>query len=266
MANEKDTKIEKAQINFEQEMIDIQQAEKERKTYSAKGNKSQNKIHRRRIITGAIFCTLALIGVLSIISGVVKTGVKILDNTEEKKEYNTLLASLVVYDPLPFETPDQADQHLLKASSVWAAIMNEDMSVYETNEWGETLLPAADVDKYFAKLFGTQIKLTHGTFSDRDVDFEFVEEAQAYIIPTTSFPTGFEPQVEKIRSSFTERTVTVGYLSPQTSWADTGARTVSKYVDYIFEKQDSQWALVAIRESDMKVETNVSSDSTTTQQ
>ena len=79
-----------------------------------------------------MFTVLAFIGVLSIISGVVKTGMKIFDNTAEKQEYNTLLAPLVMYDPLPFETPDTADRRVLLASSLWAAIMNEDMS--PTNE------------------------------------------------------------------------------------------------------------------------------------
>ena len=51
-----------------------------------------------------------------------------------------------------------------------------------------------------------------------------------------------------------EKIVTVGYLSPSTSWADTGEKTVSKYMDYIFEKQDGQFCLVAVRESSMKVE------------
>lgn len=254
MSKEKDIKIEKAQVDFERDMIEIEAAEKERKQYSADNKKTQNKIRRRRIITGGVFTVLAFIGVLSIISGVVKTGMKIFDNTAEKQEYNTLLAPLVMYDPLPFETPDTADQRVLLASSLWAAIMNEDMSVYETNEFGETLLPAVDVDKYFARVFGTQIQLTHGTFTDSDIEFVYNAEKRAYVIPATNFPTGFTPQVEKIKGHFGSRTVTVGYLSPQTSWADTSERTVSKYVDYIFEKQDGNYALVAIRESEMKVE------------
>ena len=59
---------------------------------------------------------------------------------------------------------------------------------------------------------------------------------------------------KKTKTSFTEKIVTVGYLSPSTSWADTGEKTVSKYMDYIFEKQDGQFCLVAVRESSMKVE------------
>ena len=254
MSKEKDMKIRKAQIDFEQDMMEVAKAEQERKQYSVSGKKARNKTYRRRIITGAVFTALAFIGMLSILGGVVKTGMKIMDNSGEKQEYNSLLTTLVMYDPLPFETPDAADQRVLLASSLWAAIMNEDMTVYDSNEFGETLLPAVDVGKHFARVFGTQIQLTHGTFTDSDVEFVYDEEKRAYVIPATNFPTGFAPQVEKIKTSFTEKVVTVGYLSPRTSWADTSERTVSKYVDYIFEKQDGSWALVAVRESEMKVE------------
>ena len=81
-----------------------------------------------------------------------------------------------------------------------------------------------------------------------------ITKATVYAIPATNFPTGFTPQVEKIKTSFSEKTLTIGYLSPSTSWADTGEKTVSKYMDYIFEKQDGQFCLVAVRESAMKVE------------
>ncbi|MBQ6849690.1 MAG: hypothetical protein IJN77_01465 [Oscillospiraceae bacterium] len=262
MSTDKNT-VKDTRLDFQQELIEIEKVEKERKkTYSADSTKSENKVKNRRIITGAVFCLLAVIGLVSLVSGVFNTGVKIIDNEGKKQEYNTLLAPLVMYDPLPFETPEEADQRVLLSSSVWAAIMNEDMSLYETNEFGEPLLPAIDVDKYFAKIFGTQISLAHGTFSDQDVEFKFDEEKKAYSIPATNFPTGFAPQVEKIKTSMSARTVTVGYLSPSTSWADTGERAISKYMDYIFEKQDSGYALVAVRESEMKVELPQTSETT----
>jgi len=183
MTKEKDNKIEKAKVDFEKDMIEVEQAEKERKTYIAPKGKKNNKVRTRRIVTGGVFCFLALVGLVSIITNIFSLGVKIVDNEGEKQEYNNLLTTLVVYDPLPFESPDQADQQMLLASSVWAAIMNEDMSIYETDEYGYTLLPAVDVDKYFSKVFGTGIKLEHGSFSDRDVEFEFNKDAFRFWVP-----------------------------------------------------------------------------------
>ena len=211
--------------------------------------------HRRRVVIGAVMCVLMLIGMGTIIASGVGVVVKIFDNTAEKEAYNALLSTLVVADPLPFESPDQADMDLLLSSSVWAAVMNEDMSKYETNDIGQTYLPAVDVDRYFAKVFGTQFVLEHSDFSDQGADFEYDEDKQAYIVPVTSLPTGFTPKVEKIKTGKGEKIVTVGYISPATNWNDVSDGSVSKYVDYIFQKQGKEYYLVAIRdESDTKVE------------
>ena len=209
---------------------------------------------KRRVAIGAVMCVLMFVGVFSIVFSGVKFATKLLDNTAEKDRYNALLATLVVADPLPFEAPDQADQTLLLSSSVWAAVMNEDMTKYESDDFGQTYLPAVEVDRYFTKLFGTQFTLEHDDFSDQEIDFEFDEDRQAYIVPVTSFPTGFTPKVEKIKKSSSEKIVTVGYIAPATNWNDTSDGSVSKYVDYIFQKQGKEYYLVAIRESEMQVE------------
>ena len=218
------------------------------------GQNSIRSKNKRRVLIGAVMCALMIVGVISIIAGGVKVAAKLLDNTAEKEKYNALLTTLVVADPLPFETPDQADQTILLSSSVWAAVMNEDMEQYEKDDFGQTYLPAVEVDRYFTKVFGTQYTLTHQSFSEQEIEFTYDEGKQAYIVPITSFPTGFTPKVEKIKRGSGEKIVTVGYISPATNWNDDASGNVSKYVDYIFQKQGSEYYLVAVRESAMQVE------------
>ncbi len=220
-------------------------------------NNKIKKKHRRRIIIGAVMVFLMVVGVISIIMTGVNTTAKLFDNTKEKEEYEKLLTTLVVSDPLPFETFDQADKDLILASSIWAAVMNEDMEKFEKNDFGQTYLPSLEVDKYFTKVFGTQHTLDHRTFLDQEVEFEYNQEKQAYAIPQTSFPMGFTPKVEKITKKGKDKIVTVGYISPANSWSDVSDGSISKYVDYIFQKQGKSYALVAIRDSAMKVEAPV---------
>lgn len=272
--------MEKKKIDIQEKIIDTEKflpdekSDSVKKTYKADkivGETAENTVkygreddffdkkrlqkkHKRRIIIGAVMCTLMLIGMGTVIAGGVSIVAKLFDNTEEKAKYNELLSTLVVADPLPFESVDLADQDWLLSSSVWAAVMNEDMDQYEKNDFGETYLPAVDVDRYFARVFGTQYTLTHRTFADQEFEFQYDEEKQAYIVPVTSFPTGFTPQVEKIKTGGGEKIVTVGYISPTTSWTDTSNGAISKYVDYIFQKQGQNYYLIAIRESEMKVE------------
>ncbi len=239
-----------AREDFEQDLKDKKAEEKANKL----PRKRENSLRRKRIILGAVFSLFALIGVLSVVSGLVSFGQKQLDNSDEKKYYSNLLNTLVMYDPLPFESPESADQDLLLISSVWNAIMNEDLSVYEKDEYEQTLLPTVVVDKYFSGIFGTEYKLNHHTFTNDDAEFVYDEEKQTYTVPITSYPSGYSAEVAKIKNSHGTKVVTVGYLSALTSWADTSERTVVKYVDYVFEKENSTYALKEIKESNMKVE------------
>lgn len=229
------------------------------------GKKNVRSSRKRRVIIGAVMCALMLVGIISIVASGVKLTAKLLDNTAEKEKYNALLTTLVVADPLPFETPDQADQTILLSSSVWAAVMNEDMEQYEKDDFGQTYLPAVEVDRYFTRIFGTQYTLTHQSFAEQEIEFTYDEEKQAYIVPITSFPTGFTPKVEKIKTGGGEKIVTVGYISPATNWNDDASGAVSKYVDYIFQKQGGEYYLVAVRESAMQVELSADNSQTEAQ-
>ena len=107
--------------------------------------------------------------------------------------------------------------------------------------------------------------LEHGDFSDQGADFEYDEDKQAYIVPVTSLPTGFTPKVEKIKTGGGEKIVTVGYISPATNCNDDPSGAVSKYVDYIFQKQGGEYYLVAVRESAMQVELSADNSQTEAQ-
>ncbi len=250
-----DEKSDSHKITYKAEKVS--ETDSEAIVYESEENTTHNstdKKRKRRIATGAVMCVLMLIGLGTIIAGGVSVVAKIFDNTEEKEKYNAMLSTLVVSDPLPFESVDQADQDWLLSCSVWAAVMNENMEQFEKNDFGETYLPAVDVDKYFTRVFGTQYTLAHRSFADQEFEFQYDEAKQAYIVPVTSFPTGFTPKVEKIKTGGGEKIVTVGYISPTTSWTDTSDGAISKYVDYIFQKQGQNYCLVAIRESAMKVD------------
>ena len=83
-----------------------EEIEKENNVYRV-NKKSVKRTRNRRIITGGIFCVLAVIGVLTIFTGVVKAGVKLFDKSSEMQKYENMLSTLVIYDPLPFESVDR---------------------------------------------------------------------------------------------------------------------------------------------------------------
>ncbi len=242
-------------INNE-EVIDLkEELEKPSQKETSKDNSKSAKRKRRRIIFGGIFTSLAVIGVVSIIFSGINLTARLLDNTAEKSEYEELLSTLVMFDPLPFESVDQLDIKTIYLSGLWSAVINEDMEQFEKNEYGETYLPAIVMDSYIKSVFGN-IDISYTTFESDGVQYTFDEEKQAYIIPVTNIPTGYTPKVEDIDQELfsSEKTLLVGYIAPASSWSEVVQTQVTKYVEYIFQRQDGEYYLVAVRESDKEVE------------
>ncbi len=234
------------------ELLNIKDELKVEKQEENKGSKRRKT---RRIIIGGVFSFFAFIGVLAVVLTGVAAATIIFDDTEERQEYAQKLSTLAIYDPLPVEDVSLIEEKILYLSGIWAAVINEDTTQFEQNEYGETLLPAIVVDSYIESVFGKGLDLIYKTFEDSGITYIFDEEKQAYIIPVTSIPTGYTIEVEEIEQGFlaTEKTLIVAYLEPATSWTDLEETEIVKYVEYVFEKQGDDYFLVAIRESDREV-------------
>lgn len=225
---------------------------------------SRYRRRRSRQGIGAAVILLTVVGFCTVIYGGVKGVVKMFDNSEEKASYETLLAPLVMLDPLPFDDMAAANKNVLMEAAVWSCIYNQDTTGYERDETGSMILPAIDVERAAAKLYGTDFTVERATFSDSGMDFIYNEEKQGFIIPITGQVGIYSPKVAKIKG-ITEKVVTVGYISPYAGMMDGSGQQVSsepvKYVDYVFARDKGDYHLIAIRESEMKPETPSSSGS-----
>lgn len=223
-----------------------------------------SRYHRRRARQGlgAAVILLTVVGLATVVYGGVKGVIKLFDNSEEKTSYETLLAPLVMLDPLPFDDMAAANKDLLKEAAIWACTYNNDTSTYERDETVAMILPAIDVDRAAAKLYGPDFTVERATFSDSGMDFIYNEEKQGFIIPITGQVGVYTPKVFKIKG-ISEKTVTVGYISPYAGMMDgTGVKVSDepvKYVDYVFARKDGVYYLTAVKDSEMKPKTSASS-------
>ncbi|MEG0179604.1 MAG: hypothetical protein RR573_07950 [Oscillospiraceae bacterium] len=231
--------------------------------------KEPNPLRRRRRIRqiiGAVVCLLVVIGIVGVVDSTINVVTKLTDNSTEKQAYEARLSNLVAYDPLPFDTLAEANQNMLLAAAIWGTLGENDQSVYERDDIGQLYLPTVDVDRFAAKLYGTTFKFTHSSFEDHGLNYEYITEKEAYIIPITGALSEYFPKVEKIKNEHGTKRVTVGYLSYGAGVEFNVSATLepSKYVDYIFTKSGKDYYLSAIEESKMKA--TVSSSSNTSSQ
>ena len=131
-------------------------------------------------------------------------------------EYEEFLKPFVVVDPAPFDDVSGAEPTDLLDAAVSALIYDSDkMNTYEVFEGEVTglLVPQADVEAYFVRLFGTEVQMQHQSVSDSFYNVIYNSERQAYIIPITSVDPLYTPKiygnVEKTGSSVT---LNVGYI------------------------------------------------------
>lgn len=90
-------------------------------TISQQEHERHKRRHARQWL-GLAICVLVLIGGFTVIATAVNGVAVLFDNTDEKLEYEDRLQALVMLDPLPFESLDQADPALFKEASIWAAV------------------------------------------------------------------------------------------------------------------------------------------------
>ncbi len=223
-----------------------------------KKEKMQRSKRRRRQLVGMLFVVLASVGAVSIIVASATHIAGLFDDTEDKQDFQRLIAPLVALDPAPFASIDEANADTLLEASIWAALTYEDTTKYERNEHSAIILPAVDVDRYANAMYGPSYKIEHHTFSDLDITFEYLPDTAAYVIPITSQSGSYTPIVETITSSGNTKTLHVAYMQASAYAADVvvdaDAITFEKYMDFTMIKQSKGYYIYAISASDAQPE------------
>lgn len=183
----------------------------------AKAKKSKGGKNSLAFPIGVIASILALVGLITVISFGINTVKNISDKTAEKKEYETILAPVVMFDPDPFDDLTQADVSQLLNCAVWSLLMSpEGTDKYSYSE-GENFgleVPQKDIETHFINLFGTEIDIA-SMFSSIDMsEYDIVYDAalQSYILPITGVESAYTPKVYSIEKQGNSDILTVGYI------------------------------------------------------
>lgn len=183
----------------------------------AKAKKSKGGKNSLAFPIGIIASILALVGLITVISFGINTVKNISDKTAEKKEYETILAPVVMFDPDPFDDLTQADVSQLLNCAVWSLLMSpEGTDKYSYSE-GENFgleVPQKDIETHFINLFGTEIDIA-SMFSSIDMsEYDILYDAalQSYILPITGVESAYTPKVYSIEKQGNSDILTVGYI------------------------------------------------------
>ncbi len=215
---------------------------------------------RGRQFVGLVVIMLVVVGVLTMISWAMKGVGVLLDDSSRKAEYERRLSGLVMLDPLPFDSIDQADPLLFREAAIWGIVYRASsesggLDVYERDpDTGSVILPALEVDAYISQLLGPDYVVEDGTFESNDMTYLYDEEKAGYLVPVTGQVARYYAEVESITKRSGREIVTVGYIPASSDDLTLSAPTEPvRYMEYVFDRGEKrQWYLSALQESSMK--------------
>ncbi len=205
---------------------------------------------------GLAIIILAIVGVIFSVGTGIDSIKKLADNPLKKAEYEAMLIPIVMYDPDMFDDVSAANLDQLTVCAVWGVIKDESIypGKYETDDRGNIMIPAKDVEKKFAELFGTDVIPTHIGVKGNFDEFSFNEQTQCYLVTSAGTMPIYTPNVTDIEKNSNTVVLTVGYLSAE-AWAQDNAGNFiepepSKYVKVTLRENDNGYYISAIQATD----------------
>lgn len=218
-------------------------------------NKTVNKKRRKNKYAapiGGIFIILAAIGLITVMVQSFNMTRKIMDNSSQLERFENILRPVIMFDPVPFDNVEQADETMLLKSSVWSAILdkaNRDEFDYSD---GIMQLTASDIDVACAKLFGASVKLNHHTFGDYDSTYYYDQDTKTYQIPLTVQTEFYTPKIQEVSSKDDIVSLVVGYIPPENPLTSaikgqSKKESPDKYMTYELKKVKNNYYVKAIK-------------------
>ncbi|MBQ8026838.1 MAG: hypothetical protein IJ261_01830 [Clostridia bacterium] len=205
---------------------------------------------------GLVIIIFAVIGVIFAVSAGIDGVKNLTDNSEKKLEYETMLIPVVMYDPDMFDDVSSANIDQLTVCAVWGVIKDEDIypGKYETDDQGNIMIPAEDVEKKFAELFGTDAVPTHIGVKGNFDEFSFNEQSRCYLVTSAGTVPIYTPKVTEIDKTSNTIVLTVGYISGE-AWAQDSAGNFiqpepSKYIKVTLRENDNGYYISALQATD----------------
>lgn len=178
---------------------------------------------------GVVTVILAVIGLVTVIVFAVRGIGSLTDNSDKFEKYEQFLAPVIMNDPDPFDDVSGAKMSQLIDASIWSLMKSNidiDQFEYAEGDVSGVIVPQKDVEKQFAKLFGTDVKPVHCTVDGGTYTFTYDEAKQAYIVPLTGVMPTFIPRVLSQQKKGDSIILTVACISGD-GWEQDARATMS---------------------------------------
>lgn len=226
----------------------------------APGNRAARPRGKRRygVALGSLVLLLALVGVVSL-AGMI--GTRIYEHATDDsalRAYDSLIACVVMQDPEPFASPEEADPVFVQNAALWKSILEKrsEWTGYDDN--GLAVIPLGVVASAAQELFGPDCALSPSDPAE-ETFYTYDSTDNTYHVSVFSSDSAMTPYTESSRSEGDATVLTVGYVLPtdpyRTQDASSGAESVAptpaKYMEYVMKTDEETGSeyVYAVREA-----------------
>ena len=182
---------------------------------------TSSRINFYRIFFAGITIILAVLGIMILFSAINRSTSVIIDSSTYTK-YNNYIAPVVMHDPHPFNSPQEAGSDMIISSCVWRNIFQNGADYYkDVDEQGLTLMPMSDIKSAAIDLFGTDsvVKTTENIYGNF---YSYTQGEDCFHIGPISNLGTFVPHIEEITEKDNDLSLLVSYLSREDKFLSTG--------------------------------------------
>ena len=209
---------------------------------------------RRRygIALDAAVLLLALVGVVSLAGLLGSQIYRRATDDSALRAYDEQLACVVMQDPEPFDSPENADPLFVQNAALWKSILEKRSEWTGYDDAGLAVIPLGVVASSAREIFGPDFTLsplapTEETF------YTYDSTDNTYHVSVCSNDSAMTPYVEKSRTENGMTVLTVGYVLPTDPYrtdASESAPTPSKTMEYVMrtDEEAGEPVLYAVRE------------------
>ena len=226
----------------------------------APGNRAARPRGKRRygVALGSLVLLLALVGVVSL-AGMI--GTRIYEHATDDsalRAYDSLIACVVMQDPEPFASPEEADPVFVQNAALWKSILEKrsEWTGYDDN--GLAVIPLGVVASAAQELFGPDCALSPSDPAE-ETFYTYDSTDNTYHVSVFSSDSAMTPYTESSRREGDATVLTVGYVLPtdpyRTQDASSGAESVAptpaKYMEYVMKTDEETGSeyVYAVREA-----------------
>ncbi len=204
---------------------------------------------------GLVFILLAIAGLVAVLVLTVNMTFDFISNSDRTAQFEEFIRPVLMFDPVPYEDPNDIDPAFLLRSAMWSALLGEKRGNYQYDEMRLLIVPSSDLDVQATELFGPDVELQHQSFGSYDATFVYDEETETYRVPIVAQIGNYTPRIDEITQDGEEIRLRVGYIPPETLWTadqaqaeEDGERLPDKYMIYVLEEYRDGYYISAIRD------------------